>query len=158
MMLAVVTFVLTSSTFKPNTTMPIKTVYPRCGGRNISPQLHWRYAPKRTRSYALIAHDPDAPYPGGWYHWVVYNLPISMTSLHEGALLPPANLGKTSFNQRGYGGPCPPPGKAHHYNFTLYALDVPRVPGSDLTGPQLERAMRGHVLAKFTLTGLYQTH
>ncbi len=164
MMLAALTFTLASATFKPNTTMPMRTVYTQCGGDNRSPELHWSGAPQGTRSFALIAHDPDAPHPGGWYHWVFYNLPASLHSLPEGAAVPPVHagsstgwdLGKTDFGETSYGGPCPPPGKPHHYNFTLYALDVPALPGAHLTGPQLEGEMKGHVLAKATLTGLYQ--
>ncbi|HKU66204.1 MAG TPA: YbhB/YbcL family Raf kinase inhibitor-like protein [Candidatus Baltobacteraceae bacterium] len=158
MIIAAVTFALASTTFKPNRTMPIRTIYPQCGGTNVSPELHWRGAPKRTRGFAIVAHDPDAPAPGGWYHWVVYDLPASTHELVEGATLPANTLGKNSFGSAGYGGPCPPPGKPHHYNFTLYALDTPAIPGTALTGLELERALSGHVLAKTTLTGLYQAH
>lgn len=157
-MILAAAFALASATFKPNETMPLRTVYVQCGGTNVSPELHWTGAPKRTRSFAIVAHDPDAPAPGGWYHWVVYGLPASTHQLVEGATLPVNELGKTSFGSAGYGGPCPPPGKVHHYNFTLYALDKPSVIGGALTGPELERKMAGHVLAKTTLTGLYQTH
>jgi Raf kinase inhibitor-like YbhB/YbcL family protein len=158
MLLAALTFTLASSTFQPNTTMPIHTVYTQCGGTNVSPELHWHGAPKNTKSFALIVHDPDAPAPGGWYHWVVYNLPASTHQLVQGATLPVTEIGNSSFGSAGYGGPCPPPGKAHHYHFTLYALNVPAVRGASLTGPQLEREIAGHILAKTTLTGLYQTH
>lgn len=155
MILAALTFTIASATFKPNETMPISTVYTRCDGTNRSPELHWQGAPKGTRSFALIMHDPDAPHPGGWYHWIIYNMPASTTSLPEDATVPPEELGLTSFEQPGYGGPCPPPGKPHHYNFTLYALDETSVTGTNLTGPQLEQAMQGHILAQTRLTGLY---
>jgi Raf kinase inhibitor-like YbhB/YbcL family protein len=158
MILAAVTFTLASTTFKPNTTMPIRTVYSQCGGPNTSPELHWKGAPKGTRSLALIAHDPDAPAPGGWYHWVVFNLPASTHQFVEGATLPATEQGKNSFGSAGYGGPCPPPGKVHHYDFTLYALNVPMLRNTDFDGPKLEHAIQGHVLAKTTLTGLYETH
>lgn len=154
MTLAALTLTLASATFKPNETMPMRTVYRQCGGDNVSPELHWRGAPKGTRSFALIAHDPDAPVRGGWYHWVVYNLPPATASFSENASIPANELGKTSFGSTGYGGPCPPAGKPHHYNFTLYALDE-RVAGENLTGPQLEAAISGHILARATLTGLF---
>lgn len=157
MMFAALTFTLASATFKANATMPTRTVHAQCGGANVSPELHWEGAPKGTRSIALIALDPDAPHPGGWYHWVAYNLPPSTHALPENATIPSGELGTTSFNQTGYGGPCPPAGKPHHYNFTLYALDR-TVTGTHLTGPKLQAAMAGHILARSTLTGLYQTH
>lgn len=155
MILAALTFTLASATFKPNGTMPMSTVYTRCGGANRSPELHWRGAPQTTRSFALIMHDPDAPHPDGWYHWIVYNLPASTTSLSQDATVAPEELGLTSFEQPGYGGPCPPAGKPHHYNFTLYALDETSVPGTNLTGPELKRAIQGHILAKTRVTGMF---
>ncbi len=61
------------------------------------------------------------------------------------------------FHRVGYGGPCPPPGRPHRYVFTLYALDLPRLPVPDrATRAQVERAMAGHVLATATLTGLFR--
>lgn len=155
MTLAAAAFVLTSATFKGNSTMPLSTVYTQCGGSNMSPQLEWRGAPAGTKSFALIVHDPDAPRPGGWYHWIVYNLLPTAHELPSGVKLSPSQLGRTDFGEEAYGGPCPPPGKPHHYNFTLYALDVPNIPQRHLTGPQLESAIANHVLAKTTLTGLY---
>ena len=158
MIIAALTLTLVSSTFKPNTTVPTKMVCSEMGGANISPQLQWSGAPKGTRSFALIVHDPDAPHPGGWYHWVVYNIPPANTSFAEHATLPSSELGKGSGGDLGYAGMCPPPGKVHHYNFTLYALDEAHVAGDALSGPELEAAIAKHTLAKTTLTGLYETH
>lgn len=156
-MITLAAFMLASATFKPDARMPLSTVYKRCGGANVSPELHWSGAPARTRSFALIVHDPDAPAPGGWYHWVVYNLPPTTDEMPAGATLAGSQLGQTSFDEDGYGGPCPPPGKPHHYVFTLYALDVGTIAGADLTGPRLRGIIAHHSLAKTTLTGLYQT-
>jgi Raf kinase inhibitor-like YbhB/YbcL family protein len=159
---AVTAFTIASATFKPNTTMPIGTVYTQCGGKNVSPELHWSGAPKGTKSFALIVHDPDAPHPGGWYHWVLYDIPSATRSI-AASFDPPRGHGKAppwwglnDFGDTAYDGPCPPARKTHHYHFTLYALDLERVEGSHLTGPQLLRAMAGHVRARATLTGLYR--
>ncbi len=154
-MIAAAALLLTTSTFKANARMPLSTVYARCGGANISPELRWRGAPAGTRSFALVVHDPDASAPGGWYHWIVYNVPATARELPRGVRLAPAQLGRTSFGEDAYGGPCPPPGKPHHYHFTLYALDVRTVPGEHLSGPRLQAAIAGHALARATLTGLY---
>lgn len=157
MILAALTFALASSSFKPDAPMPAAASYNRagCTGQNVSPELHWSGAPARTRSFALVMHDPDAPAPGGWYHWVAYNIAASTHSLREGQPLPASELGMTSWNERQYGGPCPPPGAPHHYVFTLYALDVPRIAGAALTGPQLEAAIAHHTLARATITGMF---
>lgn len=136
---------LVSTTFEPNATVPITMVAKDCGGQNVSPQLHWTGAPKGTRSFALIVHDPDAPHPGGFYHWVVPAIPSNVSTI---------DAGTTRF--AGYYGPCPPPGKVHHYNFTLYALDEAIDNGASLDADALQQRIKGHVLAQTTLTGLYE--
>jgi Raf kinase inhibitor-like YbhB/YbcL family protein len=153
MMIAAAAFALASLTFRSNATLPQTTVYDRCGGPNISPELHWTNAPRGTRSFALTLFDPDAT--GGWYHWVAYNIPASTTRFSPGVRLPIGELGATSFKQLGYGGPCPPPGKVHHYIFTLYALNVRKVGPAGMTGPRLEIALRRHTLGRTSITGLY---
>jgi len=52
-------------------------------GENISPELSWQNAPAETKSFALVVHDPDAPMPGGFTHWLVYNIPAEVTMLTE---------------------------------------------------------------------------
>jgi Raf kinase inhibitor-like YbhB/YbcL family protein len=58
----------------------------------------------------------------------------------------------------GYDGPCPPWNDSilHRYVFTLYALDVERVAvDGKFTGPEVLKAIEGHVLAKAAITGTY---
>lgn len=103
-----------------------------CTGDNLSPQLEWDDAPDGTKSFAVTMYDPKAPTLGGWYHWVVFNIPAEVRKLEEGAgdpdkgLIPqPAVQSKTDFGVYGYGGPCPPENDpAHPYHLTVYALDV----------------------------------
>ncbi|WP_116127471.1 YbhB/YbcL family Raf kinase inhibitor-like protein [Lewinella sp. IMCC34183] len=99
------------------------------GGDNLSPDLTWRDAPKGTKSYIIVIHDPDAPTPAGFTHWCAFNIPASVTSLPTGASsegMPAGTLqGANSYGMNGYGGACPPPGDpAHAYHLTLYALDT----------------------------------
>jgi len=70
-------FTLTSDELKNNSVLPNAQVYNGygCKGENVSPQLSWNNAPDNTKSFALICHDPDAPRPNGWYHWLVVNIP-----------------------------------------------------------------------------------
>jgi Raf kinase inhibitor-like YbhB/YbcL family protein len=105
-----------------------------CSGQNVSPALSWHHAPPGTQSFALLVHDPDAPTGSGWWHWLVYNIPADTSSLPAGAGDPKAKLlpsgavqGRTDFGVYAYGGPCPPPGKPHHYHFRLFALKVPKL-------------------------------
>lgn len=130
-----------------------------CDGRNISPALKWSGAPKETRSYALICEDPDAP-GGTWVHWVIYGLPASVTELPEN--VPPVEIppvggmhGINSFSHLGYGGPCPPPGKPHHYYFRIYALDGDIGLKPKASRADLDKAMKGHIQAEGKLMGTY---
>jgi len=134
-----------------------------CTGGNISPALNWRDAPAGTRSFALLMHDPDAPTGSGWWHWNVYNIPATATSLPAGAGDPHKNLlpagalqGRTDFGTPGYGGPCPPPGKPHHYHLRLYALKVERldVP-ADATAAYIGFNVRDQALGEAQLMGVY---
>ena len=126
-----------------------------CGGKNVSPELHWKATPQRAKSLALIVHDPDAPVAGGFYHWVLYDIPATATHIDAGQQLSAHQTGTSGIGTTGYFGPCPPPGKTHHYNFTLYALDTVLRPASPLTATQVEQRIKGHVLAEATLTGTY---
>ena len=149
---------LTSTAFEPNGSMPAKHT---CEGSNTSPPLSWSDAPSGTQSFALIVEDPDAPDPDAptriVTHWVLFDLPHTTQSIAEGGTDLPAGA-KQGLNYRGdakYMGPCPPIGR-HRYFFKLYALDQTIV---DLGSPQkaeLEKAMRGHVLASSELIGTYQ--
>ena len=131
-----------------------------CVGGNVSPTLAWSGAPKGTKSFAVSMDDPDSP-GGGFWHWWVANLPADTTGLPKGAgsgtgLPAGAVQARNDYGTMGYGGPCPPPGKPHHYQITVYALDVDKL-GVD---PNASPAVVGfnvhaHTLAKATLTGLY---
>jgi Raf kinase inhibitor-like YbhB/YbcL family protein len=134
-----------------------------CTGQNISPALNWSHAPEGTQSFALLVHDPDAPTGSGWWHWVVYNIPASVNSLPSGAGDPKAKLlpsgalqGRTDFGTYAYGGPCPPPGKLHHYHFRLYALKVPKldVP-ADASAAFIAFNVHASALAEAQITATY---
>jgi Raf kinase inhibitor-like YbhB/YbcL family protein len=135
-----------------------------CTGSNTSPGLSWKGAPAKARSFALTVYDPDAPTGSGWWHWVVYNIPASATSLAAGAGDPKKNLlpagsaqGNTDFGAPGYGGPCPPAGdKPHRYIFTLYALDTDKLdlPAS-ATAAYVGFNIHAHAVGKATFTAKY---
>jgi hypothetical protein len=147
---------LTSTSFQ-GSQIPAKFT---CSGAGISPYLAWSAPPAGTASFALIVTDPDAP-GRTFVHWVLYDLPSGMRSLPEG--LPAlgqhadgSRQGRNDFGEIGYGGPCPPGNSAHHYHFTLYALDAKLNLPVGATRAQVETAMQGHILARGELVGLYQ--
>jgi len=143
---------LISTSFAPGATVPVSMIAAPCGGENISPQVRWEGAPAGTVSWALILHDPDAPHPGGFYHWVAYGLPAGTRMLRAGETLADKRSGRNDAGSTGYFGPCPPPGKLHHYVLTLYALDRAIEAPSALTAAELLQRIRGHVLAQASLT------
>ena len=147
---------LESSSFAQGQPIPQKYT---CDGGDVSPQLRWSKAPQETKSFALIADDPDAP-AGTWVHWVIYNIPASTSELPAGvpktATAPMGVQGLNDFKKIGYGGPCPPPGKPHRYFFKIYALDTQLPVKSGATKTDIEAAMQGHMLANAELMGTYQ--
>lgn len=130
-----------------------------CDGEDVSPPLSWNSIPPMTKSFVLIADDPDAPV-GTWVHWVVYDIPAEARFLPES--FPPdpefpdgTRQGINDFRHIGYGGPCPP-GGTHRYFFKLYALDTKLNLKSGCTKKQVLQAMEGHVLAEGSLMGKYK--
>lgn len=148
---------LTSSAFQPESDIPPEFT---CDGRNISPELSWSGAPSATKSFALVMHDPDAPVPGGFTHWLVYNIPANVNHLPEhvpnqDVLSGGGVQAKNDGGKYGYMGPCPPSG-THRYYFRLYALDTTLDPNAGLSKTALEKAIEGHVLAQAELLGRYK--
>jgi Raf kinase inhibitor-like YbhB/YbcL family protein len=151
---------ITSSAFSQNGEIPAKYT---CDGKDVSPPLAWSGLPAGTKSLALIMDDPDAPDPAApkmtWVHWVLYNIPPGATGLPEGVKsgeLPKGTKeGLNDWRRPGYGGPCPPIGR-HRYFHKLYALDVVLPELGKATKQDLERAMKGHVLASAELVGTYK--
>lgn len=141
---------LTSSAFEQGAVIPTKHT---CDGADVSPPLAWSDVPAGTAAFALICDDPDAP-AGTWVHWVLYNLPSSVTGLREGDAGGGVQ-GRNDFRTARYGGPCPPPGKPHRYFFKLYALKQSLDLKAGATKADVERAMRGQVLAEAQLMGTY---
>jgi Raf kinase inhibitor-like YbhB/YbcL family protein len=122
-----------------------------CEGENVNPPLEISGIPEKTKTLALVVEDPDAP-RGVYDHWVVWNIPPN-EAINENSV--PGTIGRNSFGNTGYGGPCPPSG-SHRYYFKIYALDEKiNIPaGSDKQ--TLKDAMKNHVLASAELMAHYQ--
>ncbi len=154
------TFRLTSSAFDHGGHIP--DVY-TCEGANQVPPLQWEGVPSQAQSLVLIVDDPDAPNPRApkmtWVHWLVYNIPPSVTGIPEGAVrqdLPKgAEEGINDWKRASYDGPCPPIGR-HRYFHKLYALDTVLKGLSKPDKKTLEGAMAGHILAQAELIGTYE--
>jgi Raf kinase inhibitor-like YbhB/YbcL family protein len=162
-------FTLTSPDIAANAKIADKHVFKGfgCEGGNVSPALAWKNAPAGTKSFAITAYDPDAPTGSGWWHWVVFNIPASVTSLPQGAGDPASGKlpngavqSRTDFGAPGYGGPCPPQGaslkKPHRYIFTVHALKVDKLDlGPDASGALVGYMLNANALGKASFTGTY---
>jgi Raf kinase inhibitor-like YbhB/YbcL family protein len=134
-----------------------------CEGDDVSPPLAWSGVPEGAQSLVLIVDDPDAPDPANprvtWVHWVLYDIPPATSGLAENvapsALPAGTREGLNDWRRTGYGGPCPPIGR-HRYFHKLYALDTKLGDLGHATKGDVERAMKGHVLAEAVLMGTYQ--
>jgi Raf kinase inhibitor-like YbhB/YbcL family protein len=169
-------------------------------GANRSPAIRWSGAPKGTRSFAILCVDPDVPskvddvnqegrtIPADlprvdFYHWVLVDIPATMSAIPAGADSDGVTAGGkspgptphgvrgintyTDFlgdnetmagDYGGYDGPCPPWNDeiVHHYHFTVYALDVQSLGlPARFGGSDALKAMQGHILAEATWIGTY---
>jgi Raf kinase inhibitor-like YbhB/YbcL family protein len=160
-------FVLTSPDSRLVASVPEKYTAKAfgCSGGNVSPALSWHGAPAGTKSFVLTLFDPDErSTPSGWWHWVLYDLPPSTDHLSEGAgalsgkALPAgAQQGRSDLGEDAYHGPCPAAGDPpHRYVFTLYALDVAKLPVTpESSGGMVTSVVQDHLLGKTVFVAHY---
>lgn len=159
-------FTLTSDDVVDGQTLGQAQVGVGAGGEGRSPQLAWSGFPAQTRSFAVTLYDPDAPTASGYWHWAVYNIPASVTTLEAGAgnsaaggQLPAGAIALVNDSLgRDFIGAAPPVGhKPHHYYFVVHALDVDHLDLPDGATPAvLGFNLFSHTLARATLVGVYQ--
>lgn len=136
-----------------------------CKGANLSPQLAWTGAPPETKSFAVTCFDPDAPTGSGFWHWVVANIPATVSALPLGAgdpasgKMPAGALEvRTDFSKPGYGGPCPPQGAhVHRYIFTVHAVSMASLPvTADTSAAIVGFYLNFNTLEKASLIALFK--
>ena len=147
---------LHSEAISDGSTIELTYCEPQCGGSNVSPDLTWSGAPESTKSYAVTCFDPDAPTGSGWWHWIAFDIATAQTSLSAGqGPDAPMRQWRNDYGYVGYGGPCPPPGPAHRYVFTVHALDVEKLDVPDeATSAACRFTLLSHAIdsASFTAT------
>ncbi|HEV7995943.1 MAG TPA: YbhB/YbcL family Raf kinase inhibitor-like protein [Stellaceae bacterium] len=148
---------LASPAFAPGGQIPAEYT---CSGADISPPLTWSGIPAGARSLVLVVEDPDAP-SGVFHHWAVYDIPPGAHGLAAG-YGPTRPVGgalqtRNDFGRSGYGGPCPPPGPAHHYRFRLLAISRPTLDLTALASAlDVLRAAQPYIIQQTQLIGTYQ--
>ena len=154
------TLTVTSSAFKNGGQFPEMFTQ---NGQNVSPPLSWTRGPAGTKSYVVLTEDSGVSRPQPVFHWVLYDVPASVTSLSQGLatdakLAEPAgamnglNIRKAS----GYMGPKPPAGQTHPYHFEVFAVDkMLALDPSTADRNAVVDAMKGHVLAEGEIVGMY---
>ena len=157
-------FVVKSDSFKNGELLSLESVYSGfgCEGKNLSPQLSWSGFPEATKSFIVTIYDPDAPTGSGWWHWTVFNLPSSVTSLEEGigkgAILPKRAIqGRSDYGENAFGGACPPEGDGwHRYIVTVYAMPTERLPiDANASGALVGYFAQNQSIAKAQITAFY---
>lgn len=144
--------IIKSSAFENNAQIP--QVF-TCNGKNINPEFIFENIPEGTESLAFIMDDPDASRGVTFNHWLVWNISPRDMGIAENSVPTGAMQGKNDAGKIGYSGPCPPPGKPHHYRFKLFAvknmLNIPE--GS--SAEDIENAIDGDLIEKAELVGIY---
>lgn len=145
------------SVFVDQQPIPVKYT---CEGEEVSPPLRFISVPQQAKSLVLIVDDPDA-LKGTFDHWIIWNIPPQVKEVSEGAKelfnqSKHVEQGLNGLKRLGYHGPCPPPGKVHHYRFKLYALNKELTLQSGASKQDVEKAMEGSILAEAMLIGTYE--
>jgi Raf kinase inhibitor-like YbhB/YbcL family protein len=158
-------FTLSSDDVANGEPMGIEFAHGSVGGESLSPQLTWSDFPAETRGFVVTCYDPDAPTGSGFWHWVLVNVPVSVTQLPRGAGggTPTGDAGgafsvRNDFGEQGYGGAAPPAGdRPHRYIFAVHALDVEQLdvtPGASPAYVGFNLAF--HTLARAVIRPTYQ--
>ncbi|WP_326550419.1 YbhB/YbcL family Raf kinase inhibitor-like protein [Micromonospora sp. NBC_01813] len=157
-------FTLTSTDIVDGEPIGKTHIFTGAGGENLSPQLSWSGFPPQTKGFVVTCYDPDAPTGCGFWHWLLVNLPVSVTELAQGVGAEPGTAAAGAFSVRNdfgnarYDGCAPPPAdRPHRYIFAVHAIDVEELAlGPDATPAYVGFNLTFHTLARATLTATYQ--
>ena len=144
---------ISTSAFEPHGSIPERHTE---DGEDVSPELSISGVPDGTKQLAVICHDPDAPLPHGFTHWVVYGIPADTSEIPEGGGSS-FTEGGNDYGNQGWNGPGPPEGHGvHHYYFWVYALDTEIDAEPGLSRAELLDQIGDHVIEQARVLGTYE--
>lgn len=158
-------FSLSSDDLTDGSPLGLDQVFSGAGGADLSPHLSWTGFPAQTESFAITCFDPDAPTGSGFWHWVLVDVPASVTELARGAgsgdlsgLPAGAYHVRNDWGTANYGGAAPPEGdRPHRYVFVVHAVDVPKLEIDATVAPAVVGFnLTFHTLARAVLRATYQ--
>jgi Raf kinase inhibitor-like YbhB/YbcL family protein len=158
-------FTLTSNDLTDGGVLTLDAVHPSAGGKNLSPHLAWTGFPSGTQGFVVTCFDPDAPTGSGFWHWMLVDIPVSVTELVHGVAsndlsgLPAGSFHvRNDYGTADFGGAAPPEGdRPHRYVFAVHAVDVPSLGVTDSVSPAVVGfKMAFHTLARGVLRTTYQ--
>lgn len=149
---------LTSEAIHEGEMIDVVYAEPAAGGENRIPDLSWIDAPEGTKSFAVTVYDPDAPTGSGFWHWIAFDIPVHIASLPVNGGVPEgAREWENDYGYAGYGGPCPPKGRIHRYQFSIHALNTEKLEVPEAaTHAQVRAALLAAQIELATLTGKFQ--
>jgi Raf kinase inhibitor-like YbhB/YbcL family protein len=143
---------LKSAAFSSQGLIPINY---SCAGANISPPLSWHgVAPAGTQGWAIVMRDLDVK-PTPWVHWSVTGIALDTRSTTAGQAPQGSVTNQASNGTAGFVGACPPPGRMHHYEFTVFAVSKPVNLSSSVKAADVLQVIKGASVGSVTLTGRF---
>ena len=93
--------------------------------------------------------------PTPWVQWSVTGIAVQTRTMVAGQAPQGSVTNRASNGTVGFVGACPPQGKTHHYQFTVFAMSKPVTFSASVKVPESLQAIKGASVGSVTLTGRF---